>query len=554
MTNTPFERATELIEQITYHDRLYFTENRQEISDEAYDSLWFELKQILEDRDSDVNLRKLKMPLGHQKSFLDKVRHLMPILSLDKIKSLDEATFRKDIRKFMKKYPSATDQYVLESKLDGLTIVMYKMKDGKIVFATRGGSIEGEDVTSQFINDSKTYEAAKRAPEGMIIRGEAIISKQSFESMKDNYSNARNAASGAVRSKAENSAQLANVEFVAYDIMSSHSKGEYEDLLTLEKLGFNVVKYELVHSESLEDRVFEATRDDWRSSEKYDIDGLVIKPVTKVEGVYDGDGHHAKGQLAVKFPPKGAPTVLRDVEFTIGKDGRMTPVAIFDPIEIDGVTSSRASLGSWTNFLKFDMKLGDEIYVIRSNDVIPQVQSVLVRHEDSKSVTIPENAYLVDAHLYTDIEETLANRVAKFAKAMKIKSMNSKGYEKLIEAGLIENYSDLYHLASKRDAMMQIKGFSDKKIQSLLDEIEFSRNYKFEDLINGSQLRALGGKTSKKIAKLASSIDELLKLDIDEVIQKCSLNVNAEATMRKLFDTNSDEYRLIKSLEESINS
>ena len=235
-------RAEELVTQINYHDRLYFTENRQEISDSAYDELWFELKSLLEDEEVRKHSRKLKMPLGTQTSFLDKISHLVPVLSLDKVKSAD-SSFKKNIDKFAKAYNTGSG-YLIESKLDGLTVVMYK-QNGQATFATRGGSNQGENVTEQMLQLETVKSAADKAPEGIIIRGEAIIPKSKFE-RSEKYSNARNAVSGALRSKDIGSFASVEPKFVTYDIMSSHSVNEVEDIKTLTDLGFDVVEHEFV--------------------------------------------------------------------------------------------------------------------------------------------------------------------------------------------------------------------------------------------------------------------------------------------------------------------
>ena len=431
------KRAETLINEINYYDRLYFTENRQEISDAAYDELWFELKELLSDEDVRKASNKLKMPLGEQTSFLDKVSHALPILSLDKIKSSDD-NFEKNIRKFEKNYDTGHG-YLIESKLDGLTVVMYKQNES-VVFATRGGSTKGENVTEQVMLLKDVQIAAEKSPDAIIVRGEAIIPKENFVK-SEKYSNARNAVSGALRSKEIGSFALVEPEYVAYDILSHHSKNEVEDLKLLEDLGFRTVKSRIVRpEEDLYEVLKEIIHSDWRDQERYEIDGLVVKPISKTKIDYDGDGHHAKGQIAVKFPPKGDVSYLRDVEFTIGKNGQMTPVAVYDEIEIDGVKMTRASMGSWNNFLDLDLKKGDKIYVVRSNDVIPQIDAVLERYDSSEKVEQPENSWIDGAHLYTDVSKPIEEKFAQFAKALNIKAFNAKTWKILLENNLISRY------------------------------------------------------------------------------------------------------------------
>ena len=527
------KRAETLINEINYHDRLYFTENRQEISDAAYDELWFELKELLSDEDVRKASNKLKMPLGEQTSFLDKVSHALPILSLDKIKSSDD-NFEKNIRKFEKNYDTGHG-YLIESKLDGLTVVMYKQNES-VVFATRGGSTKGENVTDQVMLLKDVQIAAEKSPDAIIVRGEAIIPKENFVK-SEKYSNARNAVSGALRSKEIGSFALVEPEYVAYDILSYHSKNEVEDLKLLEDLGFRTVKSRIVRpEEDLYEVLKEIIHSDWRDQERYEIDGLVVKPISKTKIDYDGDGHHAKGQIAVKFPPKGDVSYLRDVEFTIGKNGQMTPVAVYDEIEIDGVKMTRASMGSWNNFLDLDLKKGDKIYVVRSNDVIPQIDAVLERYDSSEKVEQPENSWIDGAHLYTDVSKPIEEKFAQFAKALNIKAFNAKTWKILLENNLISRYIDIFDLNSKRDEMLSIKGLGEKKVDLLIEEIELSRRFNFEQVLNAVQYRGLGSKMCKDIAKNFDSLESFLKTDIEEVFSKVkSLNAPAKSTLSDLF-------------------
>ena len=535
-------RAQELVDLINYHDKLYFTENRQEISDAAYDELWFELKDLLEDEEVRKHSRKLKMPLGAQTSFLDKVSHLVPVLSLDKVKSAD-ANFKKNIDKFDREYNTGSG-YLIESKLDGLTVVMYK-QNGLVTFATRGGSNQGENVTEQMLQLEEVKFASENAPEGMIVRGEAVIPKSSFE-QSEKYSNARNAVSGALRSKEIGSFADVKPKFVTYDIMSSHSQDEVRDLKILSDLGFDIVTHKFVSADSdLYEEIKNAVDSEWRENELFEIDGLVIKPIRKSKVEYDGDGHHAKGQIAVKFPPKGDVTYLRDIEFTVGKDGRMTPVAIYDEIEIDGVKMSRASVGSWSNLLKWNVSIGDKIYVIRSNDVIPQIDAVLERYDSSKEIVQPSETWIEGAHLFTSVKSPIEERFAKFANALKIKAFNEKTYKTLLDNGLIKDFIDIFHLKDKRDEMLQIKGLGVKKVDLLLEEIELSRRSTFEQILNSMQYLALGKKACQSIAKTFKSLEDFVSSDVEEIIKNVkNLNEPACKSLRDIFSSKDELARL----------
>lgn len=192
MSQEQIDQAKDLIKQINHYDHEYFTNNRSLISDEQYDNLWFQLKDLLAIDDVKKALKKTDMPLGEQTSHLAKIKHLMPVLSLDKIK-WDSPKFQKQLANFDQKY--GTDhKYSVQSKLDGLTIVIYKYH-GDVTFATRGGGVTGENVTDQFKNIKPLWDAAQNIPEGMMVRGEAIIPKADFEAINQSLHQQIDAAS-----------------------------------------------------------------------------------------------------------------------------------------------------------------------------------------------------------------------------------------------------------------------------------------------------------------------------------------------------------------------
>lgn len=195
MPQSQIDQAKDLIKQINHYDHEYFTNNRSLISDEEYDKLWFQLKVLLADASVKAALKKTDMPLGEQTSHLAKIKHLMPVLSLDKIK-WDSPKFQHQLENFDQKY-GTNHQYSVQSKLDGLTIVIYKYH-GNITFATRGGGITGENVTEQFKQIQSLWDAAQNIPEGMMVRGEAIIPKADFAAINAELTNQIEQASAAL--------------------------------------------------------------------------------------------------------------------------------------------------------------------------------------------------------------------------------------------------------------------------------------------------------------------------------------------------------------------
>lgn len=555
-----FDRAKELLTKINKYDYEYFSNNTSLISDEEYDDIWFELRDLLQDKEVAKALKKHSMPLASEHSHLQKVSHLVPVLSLDKVK-IDQ-NYDKNMKRFIKKYlDNDTSTWLsIQSKLDGLTIVIYKYKD-KVLFVTRGGSTKGEDVTQQFTNNQHIMEAVNNLDNGAIVRGEAIISKNNFEQLNfelDNkYSNARNLASSSVRTKDVNTALNYKVDFIAYDIMNAQTLDLYteDEVLTyLSNCGFDIVTNES-HKASdistLED--IESISNRFRSIDEYEIDGLVVKPHQRTL-LPEDDGHHQKGQTAIKFKPQSRQTTLIDVEWNIGNSGRMTPIAIFEEINIGGTQISRASLGSYNVIQKLDLRINDVINVVRSNDVIPQVDSVDTTQRDGSEVAIslPEDSYL-DGNItyYKYYEKPLEEKLEQFGNEVEIRSSKRSTFKKIVDAGYLSQISDLYQLRAYKDDLVQIKGLSHKKINDLLDEIDYSRETSFENVLTGLAIPDLGKQSIHKIVQSFGSWNNL-KSQADESLDLEGLNYKSIQSLKKLVQQDSQYHQTLEQLKDYI--
>lgn len=585
------ERAQELLKLITKYDHAYFTENKSLISDDEYDELYYELNELMKDKTVQKTLKKEGVPLGAQHSHLDKVKHLVPVLSLDKLK-MDDKNFVKKLTNFVSKY-NQNDEWSIQSKLDGLTIVDYN--NGKAVFTTRGASNKGENVTMQFEDNQHLMEVLKNVPDGTIIRGEAVIKVNDFELIVSNqmddikkrldgvtdelvieyatssiitselqdavkthlktvkdkqlsaivkardnvYTNARNLASSLVRNKEKNPL-MDYVEFVAYDIMNSEKLGyhtEEEILNQLSEWGFETVRNKTVSTDELYAFFENKNQDAWRDNEVFEIDGLVIKPNLKIVNP-EVTGHHEKGQLALKYAPAGKETILRSVEWTVGQNGRLSPVGVFDEIHITGSNITKASLGSWKTIEDKDLRLGDRVYVVKANDVIPQVSYALTDKRDGSesAIEFPKNAHLDGGIVYSDdIELSLEERLSRFAKAIELKSAKSSTFKKLIDAGYLSNIDDLYRLKDYQTELYEIKGLGQKKIDTLLDEIE-NTSLTLEKVLLGLNLKGVGRTSSKSIAEVYPTWNDLKTADINTLSELHGVNKNTVASIQSLID------------------
>lgn len=545
------DRANELIHLLNRYDEKYFSESISEISDEEYDNLWFELSDLLKDKEVQKASKKKVMPLAAENSHLAKVQHLVPVLSLDKLK-MNDKKFEHHLNRFVDKY-STGDEWSIQSKLDGLTIVIYRYKH-KIIFCTRGGGQKGEDVTNQFKAIPKIWQAAQNLPEKMIVRGEAIISKANFQSINEQldadnqYQNARNCASSSVRTLDTNTALNHHVDFVAYDILNSEQFNLTDEKTILNELshyGFDVVENQIVQTANLKSFFDNDKHEEWRDNEELEIDGLVIKPNIKIVNP-EINGHHQKGQLALKYKPQTAQSRLLEVNWKVGSNGRMTPVASFEPVSIGGSTISSASLGSWGTIKKLDLKINDSILIARSNDVIPQIDSVITeeRSGDEIDIDLPENSRLDGAIVYAnDYEMPLEEKLDRYANAVKIESAKKSTFKKIIDKGYLSELTDLYELSKYENELKDIKGLGSKKVESLLSEIEYSKEASLQQILVGINITDLGQQSINKITSRYPTWDEL-----KNATDLTGLNYKNKDALVQLQDTTNQNHQILNQL------
>lgn len=545
------DRANELIHLLNRYDEKYFSESISEISDEEYDNLWFELSDLLKDKEVQKASKKKVMPLAAENSHLAKVQHLVPVLSLDKLK-MNDKKFEHHLNRFVDKY-STGDEWSIQSKLDGLTIVIYRYKH-KIIFCTRGGGQKGEDVTNQFKAIPKIWQAAENLPEKMIVRGEAIISKANFQSINEQlgtdnqYQNARNCASSSVRTLDTNTALNHHVDFVAYDILNSEQFNLTDEKTILNELshyGFGVVENQIVQTSNLKSFFDNDKHEEWRDNEELEIDGLVIKPNIKIVNP-EINGHHQKGQLALKYKPQTAQSKLLEVNWKVGSNGRMTPVASFEPVSIGGSTITSASLGSWGTIKKLDLKINDSILIARSNDVIPQIDSVITeeRSGDEIDIDLPENSRLDGAIVYAnDYEMPLEEKLDRYANAVKIESAKKSTFKKIIDKGYLSELTDLYELSKYENELKDIKGLGSKKVESLLSEIEYSKEASLQQILVGINITDLGQQSINKITSRYPTWDEL-----KNATDLTGLNYKNKDALVQLQDTTNQNHQILNQL------
>lgn len=498
------KRIKELTQQLNQYRDSYYNNSLSEISDQEYDDLFDELKN-LEDKTNIVMTNSPTHTVGYEvKSKLEKVKHSHPMLSLDKTKSMD------DLIKF-----SNGRECILSLKMDGLTILNTYNSGCLYQSETRGNGEEGEIVT----HNAKVFSNLPlNIPfnNKFEIEGEAIITQSDFEKINTNgeYKNCRNLASGSVRQLDNNITKKRHVKFIAWKIpfeLTTYSLG-FE---LAEKWGFEVVPYVRYNSltDNIEEKIEELkiiARD-----KSYPIDGLVITYDNIEYGKSLGKtGHHPKHSLAYKFYDEEVTSTLKDIEWSMGKTGELTPVAIFNEIELEGTTVSRASLHNISICKDLQLGIGDEITVYKANQIIPQIRDNLTKSNNfnipnicpicsGSTKIVKENGTEVLICTNPDCKGKLLGKLSHFVSknAINIDGLSEQTLQKFINLGWLNSFRDIYYLSDHKEEMYKLDGFGKKLVGKLLESIEKSRNTTLDRFIYGLCIPLIGRTASKVIAK-----------------------------------------------------
>ena len=504
------QKIKSLIEFLNSARDAYYNDSAPIMEDSKYDKYFDELK-TLEEETHIIYPNSPTQTVGYEvKSKLEKVKHSHLMLSLDKTKSVN------DLVKF-----SNGKDCVLSLKMDGLT-VLNTFDNGKLVQAeTRGNGEIGELITHNamvFENLPVEIPCDKKFE----IEGEAIITMKDFEKINsklsddEKYKNPRNLVSGSVRQLDNKITEKRHVNFICWKLpfgFTTYTEG----FKTAEEFGFTIVPFVKYNSKT--DNIEEKIQYLKEIAEKkgYPIDGLVITYDNIEYGKSLGStGHHPRHSLAFKFREDEEVTTLREIEWSIGKTGQITPVAIFDPVELDGTTVNRASLHN-ISIIK-DLKLGikDEITVFKANQIIPQIRENLTKSNNfsipftcpvcgSPTKIVKENDSEVLICTNPDCKGKLLGKMVHFCSknAINIDGMSEATLELLINKGWISTFKDLYNLPDDVITYWKnhVSGFSSHSVNKLLKSIEASRETDLEHFIYALSIPMIGKTASKLIAK-----------------------------------------------------
>lgn len=515
MQSETMERIKYLVDTLNKAAKAYYAEDRELMSNREYDALYDEL-QSLEQETGIVLTNSPTVNVGFEAvDELPKERHESPMLSLGKTKS------REELRDWLQGKAA-----ILSWKLDGLTIVL-TYRDGKLAKAvTRGNGETGEVVT----NNARTF---KNIPLSipftgeLVLRGEAVITYSDFEKVnaeitdeKSKYKNPRNLCSGSVRQLNNEITAKRNVRFYAFSLVSAgetdfHNSRE-EQFRFLEKQGFEVVEHYLVTEADILDRIdfFE------KKIQNFDIpsDGLVLTYEDIAYGQSLGrTAKFPRHSIAFKWADELRETTLEEIEWSASRTGLINPVAIFEPVELEGTTVSRASVHNISILRSLKLGIGDKITVYKANMIIPQIAENLTC---SNNVEIPAVCPVCGGateirqvnevqSLYCTNEKCAAKRIKSFTlfvsrDAMNIDGLSEATLEKLIDMGFIHEYADLYHLDRYQDRIVELEGFGEKSYQNLIASIEASRKTILSRVIYGLGIANIGVANAKMLCRYFS--------------------------------------------------
>ena len=523
------QRMKELVEKLDQAAKTYYQEDREIMSNQEYDSLYDQLEQ-LEKETGTVLTNSPTVRVGYEAvNELPKEEHPSPMLSLDKTKD------REVLRGFI-----GNHKCLLSWKLDGLTIVL-TYENGELVKAvTRGNGIVGEVIT----NNARVFKNIPlRIPyKGqLVLRGEAIITYSEFERINETigdadakYKNPRNLCSGSVRQLNNEITAKRNVRFYAFALVSAQdvdfSNSREQQFIWLKKQGFEVVEYKVVTSESLDEAM------DYFSktivNNDFPSDGLVVTYDDIAYGESLGStAKFPRNSFAFKWADEMRETKLVDMEWSPSRTGLINPVAIFEPVELEGTTVSRASVHNISIVKELQLGIGDTIKVYKANMIIPQIAENLTR---SGNLVIPDKCPVCGREarirkendvetLYCMNPDCVAKKIKSFSlftsrDAMNIDGLSEATLEKFIAMGFIHNFGDIFEIGRYKDQIVEMEGFGQKSFDNLMVSLEKAKETTLAKVIYSLGITGIGLANAKVICKYFDDDIEKIRYAEEEEI------------------------------------
>ena len=567
------KRIDELVEIINEANYNYHVLDNPTITDQEYDKYLREL-YLLEEKYPDLvrDDSPTKKIGGEVIDGFKKVTHDKPMMSLSNVFNEDEL---RDFDNKIKK-EGINPEYICELKIDGLSVSLKYQKGILISAATRGDGITGEDITHN-AKTIKTIPLKLKKEIDIEVRGEIYMSKKTLEHLnqkrKENneplLKNARNAAAGSIRQLDSKIAAQRKLDTFIYHLPNPEDfgiKSHYEAIEFMKELGFKINPNNYFAKDIDEVINFINEKEASRQSLPYDIDGIVIKVNNISEQLKLGyTSRFPKWATAYKFKAELAYTKLKDIIFTVGRTGQVTPNAILEPVILMGSLISKTTLHNEDYVIEKDIKIGDTVAIKKAGDVIPEVVNVLEdrRTGDEKTFKMTKTCPICGSILIRKETESAYYCQNKNCDAKHIESlihyasrdaMNIEGFgdsivEDFYNMGYLKRYNDFYTLDKYKEELMTLEGFGEKSIIKLLSNIEKSKENSLERLLFALGIRHVGAKTAKILAKNYKNIDNLMNATYEELSEIYDIGDIIAKSIVSYFE-NSENIEIINKLKE----
>ena len=547
-------QAETLRAAIREHDRRYYVLADPLLSDRAYDELFARLRDLEDQFDLPTDASPTQRVGGEPLDELDTVEHVAPMLSIQQ--SVEAA----DLREFDRRVREAVGgaDYVCEPKFDGLSVELVYEDGAYVRAATRGDGEYGDDVTAQVRTiRSIPLSLAGDPPARLAVRGEVFMPRDAFhdhnrervEEGEEPFANPRNAAAGTLRQLDPGVVADRQLDCFVYDVLDA-SEMPPSQRVALDRLrawGFHVAdRIDVV--DDVEDAIDyrDALLDD-REDLNYEIDGTVIKVDDRESRDELGATARAvRWAFAYKFPPRASVTRVTDIVVQVGRTGRLTPVALLDPVDVGGVTVSRASLHNPEEIDRLGVGIGDEVRVRRAGDVIPEVADV-IDHRADGTFDFPETCPVCDSPVERDgplafcsggltCDAQLVRAVVHYGSrdALDIDGLGEERVQQLVDAGVIESLPDLYRLSV--EALADLEGWGETSAENLISAVDATRSPPLSAFLTALGIPAVGGSTARNLARAFGDLDSVLAATEEELQAVDDVGPTVAERIRGFFD------------------
>lgn len=563
------ERYDELIKLIEKANYDYYTLDNPTVTDREYDNWMSELLDI-EERHPEIKRKDSPSEKigGEVISEFKKVEHKIGMFSISDVFNESEiVAFDERIRK---EFPNPS--YVCELKIDGLAVSLQYEKGILKRAATRGNGLVGEDITHN-VKTIGTIPLRLNKPVDIEVRGEIYMPLKAFNELNEKrlkngepiFQNPRNAAAGSIRQLDSSVAKSRKLDAFLYHVPETDKKTHYEALMELKKLGFIVnPNIRLVKNiDEILDYINEWTAR--RGELPYDIDGIVIKVNDiHMQRELGFTAKYPRWVIAYKFPAEDVKTRLTDIVCTVGRTGQITPNAVFDPVKVMGSTIRRATLHNGDYINSKNLKIGDNIFVHKAGDVIPEVVGPCLedRTGNEREFVMPDKCPICGASLVlteSGIDLKCPNDLCPARnieslihfcdrKAMNIEGLGERIIEDFYNMKFITSIIDIYNIKDRKEELIELEGFGDKSVNKLLDNIEKSKQNSLEKLLFAIGISGIGEKNAKILAKKFMNIDNLMNASLEDLTNISDVGPILANSIYNFF-RNEDNIKLINDLK-----